>query len=61
MRAIQKDGLGTLQFWFIALVIGIAAGWATLGFRVAISALQERIYGESDAQLASAASQLPWY
>lgn len=61
LRAIQKDGLGTLQFWVIALIIGCAAGWATLGFRVAISALQERIYGESDAQLASAAVHLPWY
>jgi CIC family chloride channel protein len=61
VRAIQKNGLGTLQFWAIALFIGIAAGWATLGFRVAISALQERIYGESDVQLASAASQLPWF
>ena len=61
VRAIQKDGLGTLQFWVIALIIGISAGWATLGFRIAISALQHRIYGESDAQLASAASQLPWY
>ena len=61
VRAIRREGLGTLQFWLIALIIGIAAGWATLGFRVAISSLQEWIYGESDVQLASAASQLPWY
>lgn len=61
LRAIQRDGLGTLQFWAIALVIGIAAGFAALGFRLAISGLQEWVYGESDKQLASAASHLPWF
>jgi CIC family chloride channel protein len=61
LRAIRRNGLGTLQFWAIALVIGCAAGWATLAFRVGISTLQEWIYGQSDVQLATAASQLPWY
>ncbi|GGA08120.1 chloride channel protein [Neptunicoccus cionae] len=61
MPSFRKDGVNSLMFWGLALVIGCAAGWATLGFRVGISALQTWIYGESDVQLASAASQLPWF
>ncbi|MEM7438894.1 MAG: chloride channel protein [Pseudomonadota bacterium] len=60
LRAIQRDGPGTLQFWALGLIIGILAGFATVLFRIGISAVQQFIYGESDEQLASAASHLPW-
>lgn len=60
LRAIRRDGPGQLQFWAIGLGIGVLAGFATVLFRIGIATLQEFIYGESDAQLASAASQLPW-
>lgn len=60
LRAIRRDGPGTLQFWALGLAIGVAAGFATVLFRIGISALQQFIYGESDKQLASAASELPW-
>ncbi|MCP5073919.1 MAG: chloride channel protein [Rhodobacteraceae bacterium] len=50
-----------MQFWILALLIGIAAGFATLGFRVGVGAVQEWIYGEDEIRLASAISQLPWY
>lgn len=60
LRAIQRDGLGTLQFWALGVIIGALAGFATVLFRLGISALQQFIYGESDVQLASAASELPW-
>lgn len=60
LRAIRRDGPGQLQFWAIGLAIGLAAGAATVLFRIGIAALQGLIYGESDKQLASAASELPW-
>jgi CIC family chloride channel protein len=61
LNAIHKHGPGQIQFWIIALLIGIAAGFATLGFRLAIAWLQTVLYGESDVMLASAAKELPWY
>ncbi|WP_372602788.1 chloride channel protein [Actibacterium sp.] len=55
-------GPSQIQFWFIALAIGTAAGFATLGFRLAINALQTRLYGTSDlTMLHSFAETLPWY
>ena len=51
-----------IQFWFIALAVGIASGFAALGFRLAIIELQSRIYGVEDTTLLhSAAERLPWY
>lgn len=50
-----------MQFWFIALLVGIVAGFAALGFRKAIGALQTLVYGTNDVMLASHAETLPWY
>ncbi len=58
---MRRQGPDQMQFWLIALFIGIAAGFATLGFRVGVSKLQELIYGHDDLLLASAISRLPWY
>ena len=52
LRAIRRDGPGTLQFWALALVIGIAAGWATLAFRIGISTLQEFHFTDADSMFA---------
>ena len=41
---VRQQGLGQVQFWFIALAIGIGAGVAALGFRMGISALQSFIF-----------------
>ncbi|MFT5637907.1 MAG: CIC family chloride channel protein [Paracoccaceae bacterium] len=60
-RAMLDRGPGQIQFWFIALIIGIAAGFAALGFRKAIVALQTIVYGTDDVMLASHAQGLPWY
>lgn len=60
-RALRRHGPGQVQFWFIALAIGIAAGFAALGFRLGIAALQTFVYGTDDVMLASVASGLPWY
>lgn len=58
---LRRQGPGQLQFWFIALLIGIGAGYLALGFRIAVSELQEFFYGANDVTLASHASGLAWY
>ncbi len=59
---LRQKGPSQLQFWFIALAIGIAAGFAALGFRKGISALQSWLYGtDNPAMLHSFAQTLAWY
>jgi len=59
---MRDRGPSQFQFWLIALVIGIAAGFAALFFRKFIEALQAWIYGTEDVQrLHSFAESLPWY
>ena len=61
-QLIREKGPSELQFWFIALVIGIASGFAALLFRKGILLLQETVYGAEDASLIhSWAEMLPWY
>ena len=60
--ALVEKGPGQIQFWFIALLIGIAAGLAALFFRKGINLLQETLYGTDDVRmLHSFAETLPWY
>ena len=61
--AIMKSrGPSQLQFWFIALTIGIAAGFAALFFRLGINWLQGTLYGTDDtANLHSFVAGLAWY
>ncbi|MRU14384.1 chloride channel protein [Roseovarius sp. A21] len=55
-------GPSQIQFWFIALIIGIAAGFAALLFRKGIIVLQGLVYGTEDmARVHSVAETLPWY
>jgi CIC family chloride channel protein len=59
---LLEKGPGQIQFWFIALLIGIAAGFAALLFRLGISWLQTRLYGTDDVRtLHSFAETLQWY
>jgi len=61
-RWICDRGPSRVRFWFIALAIGIAAGFAALFFRKGISALQHQLYGVTDVRLLhSFAESLPWY
>ena len=55
LAVMRKRGPSQIQFWFIALAIGIAAGFAALAFRKGISALQTFLYGSDDLRLASVA------
>ncbi|MEM1237448.1 MAG: chloride channel protein [Pseudomonadota bacterium] len=59
---LRARGPSQIQFWFIALSIGIASGLVAVGFRLAVEALQGAIYGTDDiAMLHSWARTLPWY
>ncbi len=61
-RVLRRKGPSQVQFWFIALAIGIAAGFAALGFRIGINALQSFLYGtDNPAMLHSYAQTLAWY
>ncbi|WP_093030267.1 chloride channel protein [Ruegeria marina] len=61
-RVLRHRGPSQVQFWFIALVIGIAAGLAAVGFRKGINWLQAALYGTEDVHfLHSFAEHLPWY
>ena len=61
-RGLRRHGPGQVQFWFIALAIGIGSGYAALGFRKGISALQGWLYGAEDLHmLHTFAQNLQWY
>jgi chloride channel protein, CIC family len=61
-EVLRREGPGQVQFWLIALVIGIAAGFAALWFRKGINLLQSKLYGTDDVQLLhSYAQSVPWY
>ncbi|MCB1333179.1 MAG: chloride channel protein [Roseivivax sp.] len=58
----RSKGLSQIQFWFVALLVGTAAGFAALLFRLAIVWLQTAVYGTPDVNtMASFAMTLPWW
>ena len=61
VHVMRHKGLGEVQFWLIALMIGIVVGAATGLFRIGIIQLETLIYGVDDAGLATAAKYMPWY
>ena len=61
-QLLRHRGPGQIQFWFIALLVGVAAGFAALFFRKGVNALQTALYGTEDVRLLhSFAESLPWY
>jgi CIC family chloride channel protein len=59
---LRTKGPGKVTFWFIALIIGIAAGFAALFFRKGITLIQSTLYGTDDPQhLHSFLGSLEWY
>ncbi len=61
-QVMLKRGPSQFQFWLIALIIGIAAGFAALLFRKGINALQALVYGTADTEhIHSVIAGLPWY
>ncbi len=60
-RVLRQRGPSQIQFWFIALAIGIMAGFMALGFRMAIAKLQSFFYNsENILLLHSHAERLHW-
>nr|WP_242494111.1 chloride channel protein [Salipiger sp. IMCC34102] len=58
---MKLRGPGQVQFWFIALVLGIAAGGAAVLFRIAIDLVQRVAYGTEDpTHLHSFVTGLHW-
>ena len=61
-QLLRHRGPSQIQFWFIALMIGIAAGFAAVLFRSAIEWLQSALYGTDDVNLLhSFAGELHWF
>jgi len=59
---LRLRGPSQIQFWFLALFIGVAAGFAALSFRKGIDLLQRAFYGVDDPhRLHSYAETLDWY
>ncbi len=59
---VRTRGPSQVQFWFIALVIGIVASCAAIAFRFGIETLQAWLYGTDDvAHLHSIAAELDWW
>ncbi|WP_299841539.1 chloride channel protein [uncultured Jannaschia sp.] len=61
-QVIRQQGPSKVQFWFIALVLGIASGYAAVAFMLSIQWLQAHLYGTDDPrQLHSFARTMPWF
>ena len=59
---IKRSGPTQIQFWFIALIVGICAGFAALGFRLGVDWLQSTLYQAEDVtRLHTEATMLSWY
>lgn len=62
VQVMKTHGPTQIQFWFIALAIGIAAGGAAVLFRLGISVIQSAVYGTHDVlMLHTLAASLAWY
>ncbi|MEM9050101.1 MAG: chloride channel protein [Pseudomonadota bacterium] len=55
---LPRHATKLVGFWAVALAVGIAAGYAALGFRLGIAFLQQTFYGADDRMLASRLSSL---
>ncbi|WP_299934823.1 chloride channel protein [uncultured Pelagimonas sp.] len=59
---VRHKAPSQIQFWLIALVLGVVSGLAAIGFRAAIEWLQATVYGtENVNELHSFAEGLPWF
>ena len=61
-NVIRNRGPSQVQFWFIALLVGIAASFAAIGFRFGIESLQAWLYRTDDiVNLRTDAARLDWW
>ena len=62
VTVMRNHGPSQVQFWFIAMIVGLAAGLAALLFRLGVESLQSVVYGtENTAQIHHFVSTLSWY
>jgi len=62
LRVMRNKGPSEVQFWFIALAIGISAAFAALLFRLGVSHLQSLVYRTDDvAHIHREAAGIAWY
>jgi CIC family chloride channel protein len=62
LQVIKTRGPSQVQFWFIALAVGIAGGAAAVAFRLMIDLIQSTLYGTDNVnQLHSFAATLDWW
>lgn len=62
ISVMRNHGPSQVQFWFIAMIVGLAAGLAALLFRLGVESLQSVVYGtENTAQIHHFVSTLSWY
>ena len=61
-RVLLREGPNQVQFWILALIVGLLAGTAAILFRFGITSLQKLAYlgGEAN-EIHSHAATLPWY
>lgn len=52
---------GRIVFWAVAVVVGVAAGYAAVGFRLSIGLLQTLTYGADNLTIHTFAAALPWW
>ena len=50
-----------ISFWLVALVVGVVAGYAAIGFRIIINILHNNVYGADSHSLHTQAAGLPWW
>ena len=63
-RIAQTDafhGASHLTLWPVALIIGVVTGYAILGFRLGIAALETLFYGANSVTLHTHAAGLEWW
>lgn len=60
-RAASLNLSSQLALWPVAVVVGVATGYAILGFRLAIRGLEQLFYGADDLTLHSHAASLEWW
>ena len=59
---VRTRGPSQVQFWFIALLVGIGASLLAIAFRFGIETLQTRLYGTDDvANLHTTIANLDWW
>lgn len=59
---VRTRGPSQVQFWFIALIVGIAASIAAIAFRFGIETIQAKIYGTDHVgNLSSTIASLDWW